>query len=103
MPKFSNQSFAVVTGASSGIGYELAKQFAQNGFDLLTAADGDGIHQAASSLQALGAEVQPFQINLADHEGVHKLIEAIRLVDRPVDAVAINAGSVSADGSLKPI
>ncbi len=34
----SSRQFAVVTGASSGIGRELAKQFASNGFDLLIAA-----------------------------------------------------------------
>ncbi len=39
----TNRPFAVVTGASSGIGYELAKQFAQHGFDLLVAAEDPGI------------------------------------------------------------
>lgn len=88
----STRSYAVVTGASSGIGYELAKQFAQNGFDLLIAADGDGIHQAAHDLEAIGAQIQPLQVNLADHDGTHQLIDAIQSAGRPVDAIALNAG-----------
>ncbi|HEX4809191.1 MAG TPA: SDR family NAD(P)-dependent oxidoreductase [Bryobacteraceae bacterium] len=84
--------FAVVTGGSSGIGYELAKQFAQNGFDLLIAGDSEKVQTAARDLRALGAEVQPVQVNLADHDGTHQLLAAIGSAGRPVDAVAINAG-----------
>ena len=92
MATSSNKQFAVVTGASSGIGYELAKQFAQNGFDLLIAAESDGVNSAARQLQALGANVEPVQVNLAEHEGMHKLQSAIQASGRPVDAIAINAG-----------
>lgn len=92
MPTSTDRTFAVVTGASRGIGYELAKQFAQNGFDLLIAADTDAIQQAARDLEALGARVQPVQVNLAEHEGTHELISAVQSADRPVDAIAINAG-----------
>src|SRR5690349_22910065 len=88
----SSTSFAVVTGASSGIGYELARQFAQNGFDLLIASQGEGIHEAARELETLGVQVTASQANLAEHEGTHKLISEIQAVGRPVDAVAINAG-----------
>ena len=88
----ATRPFAIVTGASSGIGYELAKQFAKHDFDLLIAADGDGIHQAARDLAAFGTDVEPFQVNLADHDGTHQLIGAIQSTGRPVDAAAINAG-----------
>jgi short-subunit dehydrogenase len=88
----TNKQFAVVTGASRGIGLELAKQFAQHGFDLLIAADSEQVQQAASELKTWGADVIPVQVNLADHDGTHQLIDAIQATGRPVDAVAINAG-----------
>ncbi len=88
----SKKQFAVVTGASSGIGYELAKQFAQNGFDLLIVADGGGINAAARDMESLGAQVEAVQTDLATHEGMHKLQSAIQSSGRPVDAIALNAG-----------
>jgi len=88
----SNKQFAVVTGASSGIGYELARQFAQNGFDLLIAAEDPGIHSAAQRIRSLGADVRPIQVNLAGYEGVERLYSEIRANGRPLDAIAINAG-----------
>lgn len=92
MATTSTRPFAVVTGASSGIGYELAKQFAQNGFDLLIASGSEDIHKAARDLEAFGAQIQPVEANLAEHEGTHDLISAIEAAGRPVDAIAINAG-----------
>jgi uncharacterized protein len=86
------KQLALVTGASSGIGFELAKQFAQNGFDLLIVSEGERINPAASEIQALGANVQMVQADLATHEGVHKLLLSIQSGGRPVDAAAINAG-----------
>ena len=88
----TDQKFAVITGASSGIGYELAKQFARNGFDLLVTAGSDDIERAALELQSNGIEVTPVQANLAEHEGTHALIAAIQSTGRPVDALALNAG-----------
>lgn len=81
---------AVVTGASSGIGYELAKLCAQNGFDLVIAADKPEIVEAAQAFQQLGAKVDHLQVDLATREGVDKLYETIG--GRPVDALLANAG-----------
>ncbi len=92
MATTTNNQFALVTGASSGIGYELAKQFAQNGFDLLIASESDRIHIAAGDLQALGANVEVVQTDLAQHDGVHQVLSAIKSIGRPIDAAAINAG-----------
>ena len=92
MAPSSTKQFAVVTGASSGIGYELAKQFAQNGFDLLIVSAGPGINTAAQEIEVLGAKVEPIQADLANHDGVHKLQSAIKAAGRPIDAIAINAG-----------
>jgi len=84
--------FAVVTGASSGIGYELARQFAEHGFDLLVTSESQRIDDAAQRLRTLGAQVEAVQANLATYEGVEQLYERIRAMRRPVDAIAINAG-----------
>jgi uncharacterized protein len=83
---------AVVTGASSGIGYELAKQFAQNGFDLLVTSTGASIDEAAQAFNKLGANVETVQADLATYEGVERLDQQIKAIGRPVEAIAINAG-----------
>ena len=84
--------FAVVTGASSGIGLELARQFAQNNFNVLIAAEDDEIHAAAAELRKYGGGVHPVQVDLATYKGVETLYAAIQATGAPVDAIAINAG-----------
>src|SRR5436305_13957398 len=86
----ANQKFAIVTGASTGIGLELARCCADQGFDLLIAADEPEIEQAAASLRADGAKVEVVQADLATSEGVDKLYAAAK--GRPVDALLANAG-----------
>src|SRR5947209_2048752 len=81
---------AVVTGASSGIGYELAKLCAENGFDLVIAADRPEIVEAASAFTGMGAKVEHLQTDLSTKEGVDALYEHIG--GRPVDYLLANAG-----------
>jgi uncharacterized protein len=83
---------AVVTGASNGIGYELAKQFAQNGFDLLVTSTGPSINEAAIAFEKLGAQVETVEADLATYDGVETLYSKIKATGRSVDAIAINAG-----------
>lgn len=96
-----DKPLAVVTGASSGIGYELAKQFARNGYDLLVTSETDAITAAARDFAASGAHVDAVEADLATYEGVEKLYEAIVLSGRAVEAIAINAGVAWAATSVK--
>src|SRR3982750_1634408 len=86
------RSLAVVTGASTGIGYELARICAHNGFDLIIAADEPKIEDAARSLRGEGAQVWAVEADLATMLGVDRLNEMIKTVGRPVDALLANAG-----------
>ncbi|WP_207461404.1 SDR family NAD(P)-dependent oxidoreductase [Azospirillum sp. SYSU D00513] len=89
---------AIVTGASAGIGYELAKQCAENGFDLIVAADQDAIEEAAREFRGLGASVEAVQADLATLEGVDTLCATVR--GRPVEALLANAGHGLGNGFL---
>jgi uncharacterized protein len=86
------RKFALVTGASSGIGLELAKQFVLHDFDLVVCAEDAAISQAAGALSASGASVTPVQVDLRTSDGVESLYSAATAVGRPLDAAALNAG-----------
>lgn len=88
----ASRQFAIVTGASTGIGLELAKCCAQNNFDLLIAADEPQIEAAAASIRGLGAAVEAVEADLSTLEGVDRLYEASQRIGRPVDALLANAG-----------
>lgn len=88
----SNRPLALVTGASSGIGYELAKQFLANGFDVLITAEDEELSAAAGNLKDLGGAVYVEQIDLSDRQGAQALYAAATALGRPLEAVALNAG-----------
>ena len=84
--------FAVVTGASSGIGLALATTFAEHGFDVLVTAEDDGVRTVAAELDRDGITARAVQADLTTAEGVQALVDAVRASGRPVDALALNAG-----------
>jgi NAD(P)-dependent dehydrogenase (short-subunit alcohol dehydrogenase family) len=93
----ASRPLAVVTGASSGIGQQLAVQFAGAGFDLVVAAEEVRITDTASSLRAQQdpasrVQVTAVQVDLASYDGVEALSRAVQATGRTPDAVAINAG-----------
>ncbi|MCV7095661.1 SDR family NAD(P)-dependent oxidoreductase [Mycobacterium kubicae] len=85
-------SLALITGASSGIGFELAKQFASHGYDLVIAAEDDGIQEAAESLKSTGVKVRPVRVDLRTAKGVEDLYRQATESGQELDAVALNAG-----------
>src|SRR4051812_36493905 len=86
----STRPLAVVTGASSGIGRELAALCAQNGFDLVIAADDSALEDAATALRAHGARVDTVIADLATADGVDRVYSALQ--GRAIDALLANAG-----------
>jgi short-subunit dehydrogenase len=93
-----SRGLAAITGASSGIGYELARCCAEYGFDLLIAADEGAIQDAAQKLRALGVRVQAVEADLATSEGVDVFCAAAG--GRPIDALLANAGRGLGDAFL---
>jgi short-subunit dehydrogenase len=87
-----SRPLALVTGASSGIGYELARQFAENGFDLVVNAEDVGLAPAAQRLRGSGATVAEVQADLRTAEGVNLVWAAVGASARPLAAAALNAG-----------
>src|SRR5918995_3685632 len=88
-----HRPLSVVTGASSGIGLELAREFAKQGFDPVVAADSDTIHRVAEELNA-----EAVQADLSTPEGVKELHARVR--HRHVTALALNAGITARSDDL---
>jgi short-subunit dehydrogenase len=85
----SSRKLAIITGASSGIGLELAKLAAKDGYDLLVAADTPFV-DAGAGLQDFDVDVQALQMDLSTQQGVDELL---KMVDgRAVDVLVANAG-----------
>lgn len=105
-PSDERRPLAVVMGASSGVGYELARQFAKKGFDLLMTAENEDILKAAETLRTPNCTVEGFQTDLAKYEGVEAFCAKMGSMGRPVEAIAINAevavsGDFARETSLK--
>lgn len=88
----AKRPLALITGASSGIGLELSRVFAKNGFDLVMVAEDAGIFSAAKQIQSDGTKAEALQINLAENGGVEELFTQIETQGKVLDTVCLNAG-----------
>jgi short-subunit dehydrogenase len=86
----AGRELALVTGASSGIGLELARELAERGYDLIVAAEDDRIRDLPAELHAV--TVTPVQADLATREGNDELLDAVKANPSPLAVAAINAG-----------
>ena len=93
------QPLAAVTGASSGIGLELARELARRGYDVIIGAEDAGIADAARLIEANGNSVIPVETDLSTYDGVEKFYAELKSAGRPVEIVALNAG-VGAGGQF---
>jgi uncharacterized protein len=86
------EQFAIVTGASSGIGFSLAKELAARGYDLAICSAGERLQNAAKELRSHGVEVTEIQADLATQDGVKHFWERVHSLGRNIDVACINAG-----------
>jgi short-subunit dehydrogenase len=84
--------FAVITGASSGIGLALAHELAGRGYDLAICSAGERLQSATESLRSNGTEVIDVQADLATRDGVKRFWDEITSLGRDIDIACINAG-----------
>jgi short-subunit dehydrogenase len=87
-----SEKLALVTGASSGIGYWLARELGSRGHDLVVCSAGERLNEAVRDFDALGVKVTQVSADLATREGVKRLWQAVEQLGRPLDVACINAG-----------
>jgi short-subunit dehydrogenase len=85
-----SSGFAIITGASTGIGFELAHRAAENGYDLLVVADEPLIEASAKDFERHGTAVTSVEADLSTIEGVDRLLDAVQ--GRQIDLLFANAG-----------
>lgn len=90
---------AIITGASTGIGFELAELAADAGYDLIVVADEPLIEAAARDFERPGITVRAVEADLATIDGVDRLLEATG--DRRIDLLCANAGRGLGHGFLE--
>src|SRR3954466_7740504 len=90
----NNNQYALITGASMGIGYELAKLFAQDGYNLIVVArsqqDLDRVAQDFS--QQYGVNVVPIAIDLFEPHAAFELYDAVKSKGLTVNVLVNDAG-----------
>lgn len=88
----THRPLALVTGGSSGIGFELAKQFASHGFDIAISGQSERAHTSAEQLRELGVDAWGYQGDASTYDGVEGCWTFVTDLHRPVEAAALNVG-----------
>src|SRR4051794_7350695 len=85
-----------VTGASSGIGYALAKQLAQHGHDVAISGSSERVHESAGRLRELGGDAWSHQADAGTLDGVESFWRFVESLGRPVEVAVLNVGIATA-------
>jgi len=88
----STRPLAFVTGGSSGIGFAIAEQLAEHGYDVALSGSSERVHDSAKRLQELGVDAYGHQADAATEEGVESFWRLIEDLRRPVDVAVLNVG-----------
>jgi short-subunit dehydrogenase len=83
---------ALITGASSGIGFSLAKELAGRGYDLVVCSAGPRLYDVTAELASLGTGIEEISADLATTEGIDQLWAEVQALGRPLDVACLNAG-----------
>ena len=87
-----SEKLAFVTGASSGIGFCLARELAQRGYDVAICSAGARLDLAAQALLKTGVQIFPIHADLATRNGVRQCWDEVSALGRQVDIACLNAG-----------
>ncbi|KYH13840.1 SDR family NAD(P)-dependent oxidoreductase [Staphylococcus kloosii] len=82
----------LITGASSGLGFELAKLFANDGYDVAMSGSSERIYDSAQEIEKIGVETYPFQADASTYDGVENFWSFVENKNRKIDAAVLNVG-----------
>ena len=88
----ATRPLALVTGGSSGIGFELAARLAERGHDVAISGQSERVHDAAKELEALGVEAYPLRADAATFNGVEAFWRFVADLGRPINVACLNVG-----------
>ncbi|MDL5156219.1 SDR family NAD(P)-dependent oxidoreductase [Actinomycetospora termitidis] len=88
----ATRPLALITGGSSGIGFELAAQLADRGYDVAISGQSERVHDSAKKLEEYGVEAYPYQADASTYDGVESFWKFVAELDRPLNVACLNVG-----------
>lgn len=88
----TDKPLAVIASSSCSDGYDLARQFAEHGYDIIVAAHNPSVVEEAEDFKELGVDAVSYQLDLSSPEGIEQLYRRIVATGRHVEALIINTG-----------